>query len=122
MSQRGRVGKIWSPYEPSPANIEGPGGVKHPQICTKTTIFWPKIGRVTLKFHMEVKSFHLSQRALVGKIWGPSVPSPANMEGPGGCKTPPNCTKTTIFWPKIDRLTLKFHMKFNLFYVFPRGT
>ena len=81
------------------------GGVKHPQICTKTTIFWPKIGRVTLKFHMKVNSFHLSQRALVGKIWGPYVPSPANMEGPGGCKTPPNCTKTTVFWPKIDCLT-----------------
>ena len=41
--------------------------------------------------------FPLSQRALVGRIWGPYEPSPENIEGPGGCKTPQIGTRTTIF-------------------------
>ena len=61
------------------------GGVKHPQIGTKVTIFWLKIDRLNLKFHMEVIFFHVSQRGLVGQIWGPYEPSPENIEGPGGC-------------------------------------
>ena len=59
MSQRGRVGKIWGPYEPSPANFRDPGGVKHPQNGTKITNFWLKIDCLTLKFHKEVNLFSL---------------------------------------------------------------
>ena len=39
--------------------------------------------------------FSLSQRKLVGKIWCPYEPFPANIEGPEG-KIPPN-------WHKNDR-------------------
>ena len=35
MSQRGLVGRVGCRYEPSPPNIEGPGGVKYPHIGKK---------------------------------------------------------------------------------------
>ena len=78
----------------------GSWGGKTPPNKHKNDHFWMKIDRLTLKFQMEVNYFLVSQRGLVSKIWGPYEPSPAIIEGPVGCKTPPNLHKNDHFLAK----------------------
>ena len=91
------VGRIWAPYEPCPAKIGDPGGVLPPHIVKKCFFGDIKMVYLLPNFTWRENFFSLSQRKLVGKIWCPYEPFPANIEGPRGGKYPQIGTKTTIF-------------------------
>ena len=73
------------------------------------------------RFNIKVRIFSVSQRTLVGGIWGPNEPCPANLWGPEGGKRPYFLCQKSLFLDRNSIYWGKIQYKGHIFFQFIRG-